>query len=629
MLSGTPAGRRPIPRAARIAGWAIGIVLALLLALAAFPWGFVAGSAAGPLSRLAGRPVTIARAHRVDFLSLMPTVELEGLTIGQPAGFGTAPLARIARARIRFAALPLLIGRFRPRAVEIEGARLLLLRDANGRANWDDDAGRKHKRPARPSLRSLAIGDTTARLIDAKRHIRLDAAIALAPGRGLTIDGRGTHRGTPLQLALRARDEAGPVAVAVRSPLARLAATVRPDRPFDFARFTARIDAGGTDLSYLDDILQAGLFPTRPFAVTATIRRDAPAWQVKGLAGTVGHSILAADLTVANKAGRTILNGTVDARQLDFDDFSSAEQRAEGAARRARTGPRVVPATRIALDHLGKLDGRVRLNARRLLSSTPSAFQSLAATATLDHRLLRLDPIDAGLRSGRLTGHAVVDHRAGPPRLSLDLRLAGARIERLLLPAGEIAGPLAARVRLTGRGDDVRAALARSAGRVGLAVTGGTARRDYMIYLGGDLLKSVGVAIGGNDGARATVRCLVADFAVSGGRLVPRPLVLDTEIARADGSGRILLADESIALSLAGHAIDPGPIQSTAPVRLIGTLSDPSLDIRPPRAERKGKAGILDRIGFLVRGLRTGRQAEAQAAPSHANCAALSAAALR
>ncbi len=615
----------------RVAAALIFAVALFFVLLAAFPWGLVAGHAAGPLSRLLGRSVRIGGADRIDGISLSPTVELRDVTVGQPAGFAGGPMARVASVRVRFAALPLLIGRFRPAAITMSGGRLLLVRDGAGHANWESGDKGDGTAGASPSLSLLTVRDTALRLDDAKRHIRLDAAVTIDPRSGLAIGGSGTHRGTPIRLAIRAADpsSAGPVHISVRSALAGLDGIVTPDRPLDLARFRARFATDGTDLTYLDDIVQAGLFPTRPFRLAGTLRRDGADWRVDRLAGTIGHSIVSTRLTIDRRGGRTILNGDVRAKQLDFDDFSSAGQRAGAAARQARTGPRVIPATSIVLDKLARLDGKVSLRADRLLSATPSAFRTLTATATLDRQRLILSPLAAGLRSGTLTGRVVVEDRIDIPRLSLDLRISGARIERLLLPGDAIEGPLSARLRLAGQGNTVREAMSRASGKVGLVVPSGSIRRDYAIYAGGDLLKSVGQIVGGDKGRRVGLRCLVADFAVAGGRMTPRPLVLDAEITRADGTGAILLADETIDLSLRGRAKDPGPIQSTAPVRLVGTLSEPKLDIRPPRAERKGEGGVFDRIGFLLKSLKIGDKARRTAAPQRADCAGLQAAASR
>ena len=95
------------------AGLAI-LALFLGLLLAAFPWGMLAPAMARLGGRALGREIVIARAHRADHISFWPTVILEGVSIAQPKGYAGPPMARIARAEIRFAAFPLLIGRFAP-----------------------------------------------------------------------------------------------------------------------------------------------------------------------------------------------------------------------------------------------------------------------------------------------------------------------------------------------------------------------------------------------------------------------------------------------------------------------------------------------------------------------------------
>ena len=619
----------------RVAGSLAVIVFSLGLLFADFPWGMLAPAMAGLGGRALGREIVIERAHRADHISFWPTVILEGVSIAQPNGYAGPPMARIARAEIRFAALPLLIGRFATKAIDLRGATFNLRRRADGKSNWEDKPATDHGRKKHVPLPALHIEDSRLFLNDQCRHIDLEAGLVVGPA-GFRISGRGTHRGQPLRL-----DLSGPgiepdrttapytMNVAIVSSLAGLKGTVRMDRALDIAHFDADVTARAQDLRYLDDIIQAGLFPSKPLTLAAHIRHDDRAWTIRTLNADIGRSRLRVTGKVDKLGGRTVLRGRVDAATLDFDDFSSAEQRARAAVRRAATGPRVIPATRIDLTKLGKLDGQIILNARRLLAAGPSAFETLSTTVTLDHRRLEAFPLTAGLRSGRLTGRAVVDHRVGAPKLSLDLRIQDAKIEILLFPGDAIEGPVTARIILEGSGETVREALAVSGGKVGLVMPRGTVRRDYAIFAGGDVFKAIGAIAGSNNGERTPLTCLVGSFRAVRGRLTPSPFLVDTPLSRANATGAILLTNETLDLSLAGLSKQPGPLQSTTPVRLFGTLSDPKLDIRPPRAASAHKTGLLPRLGTLIKGLKT-RDEVVSAAPVKAvNCAALSATALR
>ncbi|MET0270971.1 MAG: hypothetical protein ABW173_11145, partial [Sphingomonas sp.] len=449
---------------------------------------------------------------------------------------------------------------------------------------------------------------------------------------GLVVRGRGRFRDAPITLALDGAALTGgvtrdyPANVRVASRLVSVDGQVRMARALSLDRFSARVHARGEDLGYFDDLVEAGLVRTQAFDLRGDIRREPGVWTIGRLAGRVGRSRLTASATVRRDGERTRIAGRVDAATLDFGDFASDAQRAKGMAQARATGPRVIPATRIELDGLAKLDGTLAVDAKRLLSSSPSPLRALKATVTLDRRRLTVSPLAVPLSYGIARGRLVVDDRGSLPRLSADLRIAqGATIDGLLLGDTAVAGPLTVRVRMTGSGRTLRDAAAAGSGRVGLVVRGGTMRRDYATFLGGDLFKSVGAVVSGGNG-RVPVRCLTARFTLSPGRLTPAPLVLDATIARGDGSGVIRLPSEQIDIAIRGRAAKPGVLQSSTPVLVLGALSDPKIDVRPPRAAARGKTGLLDRVGALLKGLKTKADNPEPARP--ADCARLAAQAL-
>lgn len=601
------------------------ICVALLLLVAAFPWGWLAGRAAGPLSRAIGRPVTIGGARRVDHLSFVPTIELRDVTVGQPAWAGGGTMARIAVARARIPIIPLLWGDLRLRSLEMSGVRAELRRTAAGRANWAGDAKTPRRKQGGIDLSLLTLRDVRVHLIDAKRH--LDVAAALRSDEsGLAARGQGRFRGVPITLALDGAALTGgsthdyPATLRVTSSLVSFEGKVRMARALSLDRFTGQVSARGRDLAYLDDLIEAGLFPTQPFDLTGAIGHADDSWTIDRLRGRIGRSRLDATLRVKAVGERTRLEGRIAAATLDFGDFASDAQHARGLAEAKATGPRVIPDASLDLDGVAKLDGALSIDAKRLVSRHPSPLRALKAEVSLDDRRLTIAPLAVPLSYGVARGRVVIDDRGALPKLSADLRITGATIDGLLLGDTAVTGPLTARIRLNGSGRTLRDAAAAGWGQVGLVVRGGSMRRDYATFLGGDLFKSVGVLVSGGDG-RVPVRCLTARFVLGNRRLTPSPLVLDATIARGDGTGAIRLPDEQIDLSVRGRAAKPGVIQSSTPVLVIGSLSDPKIDIRPPRAAKRGKTGLLDRVGAFIKGLKTKADNPEPARP--ADCARL------
>ena len=85
----------------------VGLILLcaiLLLALAAFPWGWMKGPIERRLSDRIGKPVTIGTMAREDSLSFHPTVTLRDLRVPQPGWVRPAlpDLARIGEIRAGF-----------------------------------------------------------------------------------------------------------------------------------------------------------------------------------------------------------------------------------------------------------------------------------------------------------------------------------------------------------------------------------------------------------------------------------------------------------------------------------------------------------------------------------------------
>ena len=82
-----------------------------------------------------GRAVTIEGDVTVT-TSLWPYFEIETLTIANPDGFESGGFARLERARVSVALLPLLLRKLHFIELEVAGLTLDLIRNSSGEANW-------------------------------------------------------------------------------------------------------------------------------------------------------------------------------------------------------------------------------------------------------------------------------------------------------------------------------------------------------------------------------------------------------------------------------------------------------------------------------------------------------------
>lgn len=612
--------KRPVVR--RIAVIGVAILMSILLVIAAFPFGMLKGLVANRLSQRFGRPVHIAGMTRVDTFGFTPTIAVTGVRIPQASWAGNGDFLTLRQAQVSFPVWPLLTGTFRPRNIRIEGLRLSLVRDDNGQTNWSRP-GKPESGGASSDLKGLTVRDSHIDYRDAKRQRTASVAFT-SDQQGLHAEGTGTIRGTPVRIALAgasvARPAAGPwpFTASIDGAALRMEARGTMDRPLDTDAMSLDVTARAADLRLIDAVIEAGLFGTQPVAIRAHVRHDAPKWIVTALTGTIGRSDLTGHVTVDKRDGRTRLDGAVASRRFDFDDLSSDEGLAKGAALERAIGPRVVPNTAIDLSHLDRTDGRIAVRVAQVFSRNGgTSVTGIAGTLDLDHQRLRVDPLTIRLAGGTARGTVSVDQRGGAaaPTLDVDLRLTGTRVEALAGTGGAFTGQVAAHARLTGRGRTIRAAIGRSNGRIGFTVRDGQLPARYAAALGFDAARAL-LADGGD---RARLRCLVLALPVRNGRGQAAPLLVDTSASQLHGVGTVQFPAERIDFRLTGAPKGESLLRLPGSALLHGTLSDPVLTIPP---EVKSVGNIFKAIGRAI----TGRQGPTA---TDADCGGLVARALR
>ncbi|MET4896773.1 AsmA family protein [Sphingomonadaceae bacterium jetA1] len=617
-------GKRRWPWGRIALGLAFGLPVLLLVILAAFPWGILKDMVARQATARFGRPVTIESARRVDGFGFHPVLAVEGLRIPQSdwVGAGQGDFARLRRAEIRFSVWPLLIGRFEPEDIRVSGLRLALVRDKQGRTNWSRPGETKEKDEGGggSALQGLIVTDSVIAYRDAKQDRDAVLRFSADPARGVLAEGTGTVRGAPVRLRFTGapvKSGAWPFTAAITGDQLTMKARGTMDRPLDTDAMTLDLTARADDLKRIDAVIEAGLFQTEAVTLAAHVRHDRPRWTISDLKGRIGRSDFAGRLTVDKKQGRTLLDGEVSAGQLDFDDLSSAEARAQAVALEKRIGPRLVPNMRIDIGKIDSTDGTLALRVDRVVSAQgPSPITGLTGRMVMDHQRLTLDRIRMTLRQGAVTGQAVIDQRGGRPvpTLTLDLRLTGASV-LALSGQDKISGRVAARAYLQGAGETVRAAIGRSDGRIGLVVDNGSLPDRYAAALGFD----AGGALMAGKNARAGLRCLILGVTMKDGTGRADPLIVDTSRSRLDGTGTVRFPDEALALRLTGAPKQGAVVRLAGAATVGGTIQRPDLVI--PQ-EVKSVGNIFKSIGRAIT-RRSGPEAQ------DADCAGLARRVLR
>ncbi len=610
----------------RIGVWAGGafgvLVTSLVLFLTFADW----NALRGPIGRMAtaatGREVVIAGDLDVNPWSWTPQFTVNDLRIGNPAQFrerGRFAIVRHGKASVRL--LPLLIGRFDFVRIDLQGADIWLYRNGQAVSNWAPSRAASGRQFDLPAIREFSLRDGHVRLVDEKRDMTLDATFTTEesanpenPG-SFELSGEGRLNNRPFTLELSGapllnvrRDRPYPFVADLRAGSTHIEAEGSIRRPFNFNAWQADVRASGADLADLYYLTGIALPNTPPYALTGQVTREGRRFGMPRVSGRVGDSDLRGSWTAAPQSDeRLLFEGDFRTNNLDFDDLltvlgappdtgetASAEQRAV-AANMAAEG-RLLPDAPLDITRVRNMDARVSYRAARVRSER-LPVRGLALDINLDDGLLRLDPMTWDLVQGRIGGALSINARRDVPRVDLDVRLSGARLESIFRVSGRqpLTGALAGRAQLTGYGRSVRDAAASADGQITLATPSGEVREAFAELTGINVARGLGLLLTG-DQSRIGVRCGVASFRVSNGVARAQTLVFDTETMLIEGSGTVSLRNETLDLEIEGEPKEPRLIRVAAPISIEGRLRSPQVGVEIEDAADQGLAAALATI---------------------------------
>jgi uncharacterized protein involved in outer membrane biogenesis len=340
------------------------------------------------------------------------------------------------------------------RSLDVTRLDLVLLRHADGRANWQSGVARRQPdRPlSLPEFEQLVVRDATLRIDDAKTDLQLDARVSTREGDRL---GGAPGASAPAVPASGASAPVGATGLQARAsghfrdstvqaelatsgllPLVARAADA-PALPFDLRLQvgSARLELDGQTrdvarrsavdapirlsrptLAAVGDALDVTLPNTLPFDMNGRIRRDATRWTADVARLSVGSSRLAGEFAYDLGRKPPLLTGALRGQRLHLPDLApafghrpeevasakaaaaSAPQRAARAAARARAASAEQPADaqrRVLPQHRFDLPSLAVMDAdvRIALDQADLGTEQVAALAPLNGHLRLKDRV--------------------------------------------------------------------------------------------------------------------------------------------------------------------------------------------------------------------------------------------
>ncbi|HTT00555.1 MAG TPA: AsmA family protein [Steroidobacteraceae bacterium] len=591
----------------------LAVVLVLIL-------GIVVGAALvdrGPLrarflhyvAARAGRPILIAGRLETHLLSLRPRMTAEQVTIGNPYWMPPGTMAQIGRLSLTLE-LPIFSRGVVIQRLELQQAKLHLVRDSTGRTNWHWREPVKPDSHGLPLIRMLGLPPTRVDLDDAMRHLHFEGTIAArAPtassgSQRLEIQGSGQLNGKSVSLLITG----DPLANATpRGPYhftflesssgSRLSGHGELLRPFDLRHLDASFEGEGKDLKDLYFLIGLSLPDSAGYRLSGTLERRGLRFSYRDLLVKTGGTDLRGTLSTELVGERRRIDADLHSESLRVQDLGL---RAAGRLTEP-PGPNepLLPDRIWRLAVLGRDDGTIRYRARTVALGRQT-LQELTVRGTLDHGVLAVKSLAATLDAGKLSGGMQLDVTHDVPALDVDLRINGLQLGDLTLKSGKpspLDGPLQGRILLATHGSSMHQLAANASGTLTVVVPHGAMRASVAELAGLDLARGLGLMLD-KDHAETALRCGIASFQAQQGTLTVRSLVIDTDPVLITGSGTLSLASEAWDLNLHGKPKKPRLLRVRAPLEIRGSLRHPTVRIEGHAA--LAQAGAAAALGAVL-----------------------------
>jgi AsmA protein len=389
-------------QAGKILGLVVGGVIAVAALLLAAVWLFVdpnsyAPELAAAVKDATGRELTLQGKMRLSVLP-WPALELNSVTLGNPAGFGGDPFVAVRHATFRARLLPLVQKRLEIDRIELDGVEVRLL-EHDGRGNWQGLVGGVAPAATASGMASPGPGSPAGRAFARLASLKI-------------THGRVTFRGYTLanltvETGSFAQDALAPVTIHVDADRGRAGETSSVDAQFNLS---ADPHAGHFRVAALTvhglAMLAGHVRPLRWGIST-------PALDLDLAAQTLIAPVL--DLTVAG----ALLNGNLVGHGLpEAPTWSGA----------------------LTLDPLILREFLPRLAITPPWTQDPKAFALLAGSASFGYagHEFKLDDVKMTLDDTHITGHAAFADDDAP---TLQFALAADHVDwdRYAAPAGAVA----------------------------------------------------------------------------------------------------------------------------------------------------------------------------------------------
>jgi hypothetical protein len=579
---------------------------------------------AAEVKKATGRDMAIEGDLRLNLLTFNPGLAVAGVRFAN-APWGSRPdMAVIKRFEVKVAILPLLNKTLDVERVVIEGADILVERNAQGQGNYEFLGAEKPAAPAAPpepgkpeaggtSLPTLAVREVTikdSRLTykDAKAAQPLVLALSslsvdAVPGQPMRLDLKGAYNDAPFTVKGTMGDLAQllqpskpwPVKITAEAGGASVTVDGSVANPTAASGIDIALAVEGKDLSQMSKLAGTPVPPLGPYSLKTKVTGSMDkVIELRDLSARMGDSALAGKAAMQLK-DRPTVSATLTSEQINLADFTKGGDvggkaggapapagGTPGAASQAGGGKRLFSDEPLPVEALKAADANIDLTVKKLVADKVAA-QNIHAVVALRNGDLTVSPVEADVAKGRLNG--LVQLKASQATPTLDIKLSGKKIDigNLLTDMGItdlLYGVVSTDLDVAGRGKSVHELMAGLNGKTNVVMGEGRMKSNAIDAYVGGAATVLTQAVFGKKSEYTVINCFVSQFDIKNGLATSKAMVFDTEYAQITGAGTVNLGTEQIK-----YTVDSKPksvtVNTAVPVQIGGTLTEPTYRLDP------------------------------------------------
>lgn len=592
---------------AKVAATLLAAVLLCALTIALLGWNWLRQPLERFVQHKTGRELVMQGDLTVQWGWPAARLHASGVTFANPAWAKEPQMLAAEGVGVSVDVLQLLQGHVVFPEVALEQATVFLEQADDGRKSWLLDLDQRDE-SAHMVVGRVVVDQGTLGYDDSaqKTHLRAGLSTSESIVTPLSFNVQGRYK----DLAVKAKGSAGPV-LALRDtsrpyPLILDATAGRTRVRLDgtvtgllaLAAVDMHMKLQGDSLEQLYPLLGIAFPTTRAYATEGHLLHSGSTWRYEQFSGRVGASDIAGFAQVVTGGKRPVLTAELRSELLALDDLGPVIGARAGSgtattAPQATTPSHVLPDLPFHATRWDSVDAEVQLRAKTLLRAKALPLENLDTHLQLRDAVLTLDPLNFGLAGGQLHGKVTLDGRNTPIKAHAQVRARGVTLSKLfptIAANRNSVGLVYGDLDLTGTGNSVGSMLATSSGTLGLVVDGGQISQLMMEKMGLHLWEIMALNLTGD--RLVKLRCAVADFAVTQGKMQTKALVLDTQVTTVLGTGSIDLAQEQLDLTLSPKTKTTSPLALRSPLYVRGSFSQPKVTVDKGRVALRA-AGAL------------------------------------